>query len=125
MVWARAEALRSEMVWHSSTPTERQAEETKAVDALEGVVRIYEIEPDIRYAKPRLESAREVDLLSLSIDSKAPELALMTPERQRLAILAWICRARALAPSSKLSESNHGRREHGGNERPGARGSFQ
>ncbi|MEC8022368.1 MAG: hypothetical protein VX223_00440 [Myxococcota bacterium] len=37
----------------------------------------------------------DVGLLDELIDSKRPELALMTPARQRLSILSWICHARA------------------------------
>ena len=37
----------------------------------------------------------DVGLLDELIDSKRPELALMTPSRQRLSILSWICQARA------------------------------
>lgn len=46
------------------------------------------------------EALAEVGLLAELIESKEPELGLMTPERQRLAILAWICHARALQASS-------------------------
>lgn len=46
------------------------------------------------------EALAEVAILNELIDSKRPELSLMTPERQRLAILAWICHARAIQAAS-------------------------
>jgi len=46
------------------------------------------------------EALAEVSLIEELIDAKRPELALMTPERQRLALLAWICHARAIQAGS-------------------------
>lgn len=46
------------------------------------------------------ESAIEVGIISDLIRSNRPELALMTPERQRLAILGWICHARSAEAAS-------------------------
>ena len=42
------------------------------------------------------EASADVDVLNQLIDSKLGEMALMTPGRQRLGILAWICHGRAL-----------------------------
>ncbi len=67
-----------------------------------------EVEPPLRYT-PAIVSPPEVnpvvavsevrDLIKL-IDDRQPELALMTPERQKLQILAWISHARALQEGS-------------------------
>ncbi len=46
------------------------------------------------------EALNELTLIDHLIDSNKPELALMTPERQRLAILAWICHSRSIQASS-------------------------
>ena len=46
------------------------------------------------------EAVGEVDLLAELIRSEQPELSLMTPERQRLVILAWICHARSFEAAS-------------------------
>jgi hypothetical protein len=46
------------------------------------------------------EALSEVNLIDDVIDSSRQELALMTAERQRLAILAWICHARSLQAAS-------------------------
>ena len=54
------------------------------------------------------EASADVDVLDQLIDSKIGELALMTPERQRLGILAWICHGRALQSAA----DNHPRVVH-------------
>ena len=45
----------------------------------------------------------DVGLLDELIDSKRPEMALMSPVRQRLSILSWICHARAAQGSGSHS----------------------
>ncbi len=43
----------------------------------------------------RSEALEALNLLSDRIDAEGPELALMSPTRQRMVMLSWICRARA------------------------------
>ncbi|MGM0575895.1 MAG: hypothetical protein ACQEXJ_09225 [Myxococcota bacterium] len=87
-------AARAQTEAEGTSATERAGEPTDEEEAREEVPE--EAPAAIPPGPPVGEALEELSLLRRRVDDARGELAMMAPELQRLHILAWICRARAI-----------------------------